>query len=190
MIDDDPNEAVAVSPRDKSSDREQSDTDAATASASNTADRTQADANQATVVGMLHALAVESRESSDASDRLAVAMTEYQERAKTAARRFRITMGVFGLIVAAVVAVGVSVIARLDDDLANGAATRNQIVDCVQPTGTCFKRGQKQTGEIVGSVNQVSTLAAACAADPSVGGLTITARISAIDACIRDHFQK
>lgn len=188
--DDTPDPSIAVSPDDQSSDRHQSDADNAAAVGNNASDRAQADANQVAVIAKLDELASESRGASASSDRLALAMVEYQERAKTATRRFRTTLIVFGLIVAAILTVGALVIARLGDDLANGAATRNQIVDCVQPTGKCFQRGQRQTGEVVGTVNQVSTLAAACAADPAVSALPIGPRIDAINVCIRDHYQK
>lgn len=37
-----------------------------------------------------------------------------------------------------------------------------QINDCTQPTGKCYKRGAKKTGEAVGSIGMTSVAAAAC----------------------------
>lgn len=37
-----------------------------------------------------------------------------------------------------------------------------QIESCTNPTGECFKRGQRRTGEAVASINDVILAAAAC----------------------------
>lgn len=37
-----------------------------------------------------------------------------------------------------------------------------QINDCTQPTGKCYKRGQKKTGKAVGSIGLTSVAAASC----------------------------
>lgn len=57
------------------------------------------------------------------------------------------------------------------------------IKSCVEPTGACYRDGQRRTAGAVSSINQVIVLAAAC----SVGlppGLTVTTREAAIERCV------
>lgn len=146
-------------------------------------DREQSDADHAVTVERLDALTESVNQQGESNTQLALAMVEYQERAKTATRRFRVTL----LVVAAVFAV---LYYRQGTAIDSGHSLGHLIADCVQPSGDCFKDAAKRTGEVVGTVNQVSTLAAACAAGPHVSELPVAARITAIDKCIRDHFQK
>jgi hypothetical protein len=42
------------------------------------------------------------------------------------------------------------------------------IRDCTDPSGDCYKRGQKQTAVAVADINKISVYAAACADRPGV----------------------
>lgn len=177
-------------PEEHVGDREQSDADNTAAVASQTAARSeraeareQAEADHAVTVERLDRLIEASDAQTASNEKLALAMVEYQERAKTATRRFRITL----LVVAVVFAV---LYWRQNTAINSGHSVGHLIADCVQPSGKCFKDSQERTGKLVGSLNQVATLAAACSADAAVAALPIGPRIDAIDACIRAHFKK
>lgn len=62
-------------------------------------------------------------------------------------------------------------------------ALTKQIRSCTNPEGACAKRGQKQTGQAVGSINKVVILAAAC----SVGldqEMPVAERQNVIQMCV------
>lgn len=117
-----------------------------------------------------------------ASEDLALATIEYQERAKTARKRFRITMIGISLIGVLLLTTNLILFAFILADLHSGEGTRKTIADCVKPTGTCFRDAQQRTARVVGSINQVSGLAAACA--PNYVNLPLTQRVAAIQHCI------
>ena len=124
----------------------------------------------------LDALILSTDEMTESNNALALAMVEYQERAKTAARRFRVTIGIMFATIALVLG---GVVAEL-----NGShAARDLIIDCVQPTGKCYQDGQARTAKAIGSINEVSVLAAACA--PNYVNLPLPQRVAAIEACIK-----
>lgn len=68
-------------------------------------------------------------------------------------------------------------------DLHAGHDVRNQLLDCVQPTGKCYQQGQARTAEILDQVNNQGIIRAACAQE-EIAVEPITARIVAIAACI------
>lgn len=45
----------------------------------------------------------------------------------------------------------------------SAASQRAQILSCTTPQGSCYQRGQKQTGQAVASINKVVVAAAECA---------------------------
>lgn len=66
------------------------------------------------------------------------------------------------------------------------AASAERILDCTDSTGECYKRNQERTAKVVGDLNRVIVLAAAC----SVGlerGLTVDQRQVAIQGCVLDR---
>jgi hypothetical protein len=66
------------------------------------------------------------------------------------------------------------------------AASADRILDCTDSTGDCYKRNQARTAKVVGDLNRVIVLAAAC----SVGlehGLTVDQRQVAIQGCVLDR---
>lgn len=74
-------------------------------------------------------------------------------------------------------------------DLSAGHDARDQIVDCVQPTGTCYQQGQARTAQILTSVNEQGVIRAACAQE-EIKVEPISRRIDAIQACIAQQTQK
>lgn len=58
-------------------------------------------------------------------------------------------------------------IAAQQDDIeagTNAAVSANkQVLDCTQPTGDCYRQSQKRSADVVGSINEISLYAAACA---------------------------
>lgn len=58
-------------------------------------------------------------------------------------------------------------IADQQDDIEAGTdasvATNKQVLDCTQPTGECYRESQKRSADVVGSINEISLYAAACA---------------------------
>lgn len=61
------------------------------------------------------------------------------------------------------------------------------INDCTQPSGDCYMRGQKRTGDAVASINRVVILASACA----VGKTGTVAKIqSDIQQCVIDRLAR
>src|SRR5690242_12406710 len=64
--------------------------------------------------------------------------------------------------------------------------TLDAVEDCTQPTGECFRRGQKRTASAVGDINRVVILASAC----SVGldtRLSVEQRQAEIQQCVIDR---
>jgi len=184
-------QAVAVSPTDQSSDRAQSDRDHAAivnrldtmideqangaAHDERVAHRGQADADQSITVGKLDELI-------RSSDALTAAAGEGLERERLARSRFRMSMTALGVATVTCLAVLGLILFGVHRQLDTAAQQRDQLADCIQPTGKCFKDGQARTGEAVGSINQVSVLAAACA--PDYVSLPLPQRTAAIRACI------
>ena len=62
-------------------------------------------------------------------------------------------------------------------------AALNAIKDCTQPSGQCYQRSQKATGDAVSNINRVIILAAACASGLHPG-MTVDQRQSAIQQCV------
>jgi hypothetical protein len=48
----------------------------------------------------------------------------------------------------------------------NAQETNELILDCLDPKGTCYQKSQKQTGDVVASINEISQYAAVCADRP------------------------
>lgn len=83
-----------------------------------------------------------------------------------------------------------------------GMSARNVLLDCVEPTGECFKEGQSRTGDVVqqlieqNNLSEVATrrivlLAAVCADDPEVRTEPDKARrIILMDRCINVELDK
>ena len=62
--------------------------------------------------------------------------------------------------------------------------TLREIRSCVQPDGACYKDGEKRTGRAVSNIGQVTILAAACAGDYNLVGLSTPERAARIQKCI------
>lgn len=101
---------------------------------------------------------------------------EFEDRPELIAKRARtiIVERVFltTLAVCVLLALGL-----LSYNALNSLATRDAILDCTQPTGECYKEGQRRTGEVIRQLiesnqdtamitRQIVVLAAACADDP------------------------
>lgn len=59
-------------------------------------------------------------------------------------------------------------------------ATMDLVEDCTSPGGECYDRGARRTGEAVGTINQITIYAAACAKQPA----NVTVR--QIQACVEE----
>lgn len=191
----DPIPAVAVSPNDQTSDRTQSDADNVVAVASQTSAsgerataREQAVADQAVTAERLDRLIAASERQTATNEDLALATVEYQERARLARKRFRLT--IVGLIAAtAVILAALAVIlSKINDDLISAGRSRAQIADCITPKGKCYQDGQKRTNGVLQSVNKIIVLAAACA--PNYVALPLAPRTVAIEQCIEKGLTK
>lgn len=91
----------------------------------------------------------------ESNDRLALAMVEYQERARLAARRFRLTMIVLGVLTLA--SLGGIWAALLASN-----ASRMQIEDCITPGGKCYQQSQEQTAQVLAHLEEMYVTTAAC----------------------------
>ena len=96
-----------------------------------------------------------------------------------------------GLSIAAlIVTVVASVLVSANNSEAIRSAQRTNtetlelIRSCTTPGKPCFDEGQKRTGEAVGTINQVSVFAAACADAPK------RQSVKEIEACVRDRLEK
>lgn len=146
-------------------------------------DREQSDADQALNTTKLDALIESSDKLTASNERLALAMVEYQERARLARVRFRWSM-VAVAVVAVVALVGIYV------QLNTAAQARAQLGDCIQPSGHCYQQGQERTAAAITAIVQaigvddrrVAARAAACA--PAFVRLPEPARVRAIYQCI------
>jgi hypothetical protein len=69
----------------------------------------------------------------------------------------------------------------------NNRVLLNTIRDCTQPTGECYRAGQKRTGDAVATINRVVILAAACAAVTTGTEPQVEARIH---ACVIDRMRR
>lgn len=122
-----------------------------------------------------------------ATDRLSVSIVEYQERAKTAASRFRMTMTAIAALGAVLVGAALATIIVL---LTTAADARTQLADCIQPTGHCYQQGQRNTEAAITAITQaitsgdqhVAARAAACA--PAYVDLPQRQAVDAIYHCI------
>lgn len=50
-------------------------------------------------------------------------------------------------------------------------STNEQVLDCLDPAGECFKRSQENTGNVVASINEITQYAAVCADRPGAQSL-------------------
>ncbi|MDQ6938257.1 MAG: hypothetical protein M3140_11205, partial [Actinomycetota bacterium] len=107
-------------------------------------------------VGMLADLTSSSDELIQSNLQLAAATVTATEREATARKRFRLSM-------IALVLLTLLALTGIFSALVSAAHSRNQLADCIQPTGRCFREGQARTGAAVASLNQVTVLAAVCA---------------------------
>lgn len=185
----DPVPAFAVSPTDKSSDRQQSDDDNTTAANAQTAAtseraaaKAQAATDQAITLDRLDRIEAAANAQTASNDALALAMVEYQERARLARRRFRLTIVALIATTAVLLAGLVLLLSKMNDNLTSGSASRAQIRDCITPQGKCYQDGQKRTAAVLGNVQKIIVLAAACA--PNYVTLPIPERTAAIEQCI------
>lgn len=176
MTEQPPQEAVAVSRADRSSDREQSDAD------------------QAVTVAALDRLAKSSDALTVQADDLADAARAELFAASAQRRRFMWFMGIMAVVVA-ISLIGLYIQTSKSNDVLSGTkAARasqhrlsNEIKDCVEPTGQCYKDSQARTAAVVAALNLgtkvAAALAAACA--PDYVHLPLHQRINAIEACIQ-----
>jgi hypothetical protein len=101
----------------------------------------------------------------------------------------KVTLALLGLAVGGLIGsllVGVVVIAQVRVDQESNSKTLRIIEDCTQPTGECFKDGQRRTAKAVGDINTVIITAAACAAgvDPSA---PVDRRLADITKCVTER---
>ena len=71
----------------------------------------------------------------------------------------------------------------------NSADVLATVHDCTDPTGRCYKRGQKRTANAVAQINRVVILAAACASGLPPD-LTIAERQDSIQSCVIDRLAR
>ena len=74
-------------------------------------------------------------------------------------------IGVVCLIVASLVYL-VNIASKIQQVQAETTKRGQEIQSCTTPGGACYERSQQQTGAAVGSINQVTILAVACARQP------------------------
>lgn len=101
----------------------------------------------------------------------------------------RVTWALLGVAMGGLIGsllVGVVVIAQVRLDQQSNSRTLEIIEDCTQPTGECYKDGQRRTTKAVGDINRVVIAAAACAADVDPSA-PIGKRIATITACVSDR---
>lgn len=97
-----------------------------------------------------------SDELTSAVGLLAKAVLTDQESRRVSSRRFYIALSFVALLFAIAFAgiIALLVVAQ---------QSRDQLRDCVIPTGNCFAQSQARTGRVVGSINGVTILATVCA---------------------------
>lgn len=177
MTDLPPQDAVAVSPDDQSSDRAQSDAD-----------------HVVTVAALEH-LAQSTEALTKSADKLSKDARSELVAATAQRRRFMWFMGIMAAVVAIFLAGLYYQTSKSNDVLGGTKAARKaqislskEIKDCVEPTGKCYQDGQARTAKAIGSINEASALAAACA--PNYVSLPLPQRITAIERCIVAHLSK
>lgn len=83
-------------------------------------------------------------------------------------RRYIVTAGLAVLLpvlaLLATVILGTVLLVRLSDVAEVNKANGEIVKDCTTPGGECFERGQRATGDAVGSINKVTILVARCQA--------------------------
>jgi hypothetical protein len=69
------------------------------------------------------------------------------------------------------------------------AESADRILDCTDSTGDCYKRNQARTAQVVGDLNRVIVLAAACSVglDPD---LSVDQRQISIQGCVLDRLAR
>lgn len=176
--------AVAVSPKDQSSDRVQSDADQAALIGQATAitdqadtNRAQADADQVITVDRLDRLIAASELLSDSAVDVADATRQEMQTAHRARRRFMVTMFLMVIFTFALL-VPLLVIA------VQGVNARDHIQDCTAPTGKCFMEEQARLGKIIHDLERVTILANVCSVDPALPAMTAKMRTVAVQKCI------
>lgn len=65
-------------------------------------------------------------------------------------------------------------------------ATAELIKSCVEPSGDCFRQGQRRTATAVADINRVVILAAACASGLPPG-MSVSDRQTRISSCVIDR---
>lgn len=65
---------------------------------------------------------------------------------------------------------GSPIILKLQETLEQAKVTADVIKSCTTPKGKCYQRSQEQTGDAIGSINEVTYLAATCADQAGVQG--------------------
>jgi len=99
-------------------------------------------------------------------------------------------IGIAGLVIYVLVTSTLQTVIALQSN-----DTRNQIIDCTEPTGECYKESQEHLRtflkELVDSsalnhslTRHISVVAAACAADEAIANLAPAARVDAVEACV------
>lgn len=71
----------------------------------------------------------------------------------------------------------------------NNRETLQRVKGCTTPGQACYERGRRQTGAAVTSINEVSVLAAACAADLPPG-LTQQKRTALVIECVQEQLPR
>lgn len=151
---------------------------------------------------LIHEAIESNRQVASATESMALAMVEYQERAKLAEKRdheakqrdadarvrdrklLRAVIVGFSAVVLVLI-VGLVFLAyrqAVTNDATQDA--RRTIVDCVTPAGKCYQDGQKRTADIVGKVLQGSIIAAVCANQETSG--TPAEQVRAAEKCLAD----
>lgn len=123
--------------------------------------------------------------NTNASIELATATTEYQERARLARFRFRATIVAVTVVAVAILAGIMVLFLRINDSLGASKDARSTILDCVQPTGKCAQRSDRQLASVIAGLEHNSVLSAVCAARYT--HLPVDKAILATQRCVRTH---
>lgn len=113
---------------------------------------------------------------------------EAKQRRERTVRRLAIFLGVLLAVCMLVVTTFGVVLIRTSQ--AKNSPVLKAIQDCTQVTGKCYKQGQQRQAAVLGSVQRIIILSAACSIDVAPGGQSLDQRIAAISACVTTRLTK
>lgn len=126
-------------------------------------------------------------------------MTPEDEQARRVARASfvsRLFVIVFGaslaLALVAVVVLALSIRSTQIEGTPTGKklmASSNRILDCTDPSGECFKQGQRRTAKAVGDINAASLLVVVCALQVP-NGTPLNEALDQVSTCVAKRLAK